>query len=111
MSGGKPEGAASGRPRAGGGGPVAVQWIVRGRVQGVGFRYFARSCARHLGVTGRVRNLPGGEVEIEAAGHRERLDMLYEAVRQGPAGAHVQGIEERVLAAVPAGWDTFEIDR
>ncbi len=93
------------------GGPIAVVWVVRGRVQGVGFRYFTRSCARQLGLGGRVRNLAGGEVEIEVAGSPERVRQLHAAVLQGPPGARVAAVEERALATVPEGWQTFEIDR
>jgi acylphosphatase len=88
----------------------AVRWLVAGRVQGVGFRYFVREVARDLGVTGRVRNLPGGEVEIEAAGDPAALDRLRERVRRGPPGARVAHLSEQELSAVP-GWDRFEIDR
>jgi acylphosphatase len=92
-------------------GPLAMRWVVRGRVQGVGFRYFVRACARQLGLVGRVRNLPGGEVEIEAAGEAGKVRELAAEVRQGPPGARVLGIEEHALPDVPPGWDAFDIDR
>jgi acylphosphatase len=88
----------------------AVRWLLAGRVQGVGFRYFAREAARELGVTGRVRNLSGGEVEVEAAGDARALDRLRERLREGPPGARVAHLSEQELSAVPA-WDRFEIDR
>jgi len=88
----------------------AVRWLLAGRVQGVGFRYFARQAARELGATGRVRNLPGGEVEVEAAGEPEALDRLRERLRQGPPGARVAHLSEQELTAAPR-WDRFEIDR
>ncbi len=87
----------------------AVRWLLAGRVQGVGFRYFTRRAARELGVTGRVRNLPSGEVEVEAAGDLRSLALLRERLRQGPPGAHVTDLAEEELAAAPAG-DKFEID-
>jgi acylphosphatase len=86
-----------------------VRWTLRGRVQGVGFRYFVRSAARQLGVAGRVRNLPGGEVEIEAAGEPEKVEELKRQVRQGPRGAAVVELREETPAAGP-DWETFEID-
>ena len=91
-------------------GRSAVRWRVRGRVQGVGFRWFTREAARELGVVGRVRNLADGTVEIEAAGPGPVLEQLKERVRQGPRGGRVDTLEEESLTTVPA-WDRFEIDR
>jgi acylphosphatase len=91
------------------GGRVALRLRLRGRVQGVGFRYFVRGVARELGVVGRVRNLPDGDVEIEIAGEPERVEELKAWVRQGPPGAVVAGLREEPLSAAPA-WDRFEID-
>jgi len=88
----------------------AVRWLLTGRVQGVGFRYFVRQTARELGVAGRVRNLPGGEVEVEAAGDPPTLARLRERLRQGPPGARVAHLDEQELSAVP-GWDRFDIER
>lgn len=91
-------------------GPRAVRWLLAGRVQGVGFRYFVRQAARELGLAGRVRNLPGGQVEVEAAGEPEALGRLRERLRQGPPGARVAHLSEEELTAAPP-WDRFEIDR
>jgi acylphosphatase len=84
-------------------------WL-SGRVQGVGFRWFTRQAARELGLTGRVRNLPDGRVEVEVAGGSEPLDAFRERLRQGPQGARVTGLEEQEISPVPA-WDGFVIDR
>jgi acylphosphatase len=111
-------GGAAGRGRAGGaagaGGPeqgerVALRLRLRGRVQGVGFRYFARGVARELGLTGRVRNLPNGEVEIEVAGERGKVEDFKAWMRQGPPGAAVAALDEEPLAGAPE-WDRFVID-
>ena len=83
---------------------------VSGRVQGVGFRWFTRHAARDLGLTGRVRNLPDGRVEVEAAGSPERLDALRERLRQGPPGSRVSGLEDPPIEDAPR-WDGFDIDR
>jgi len=88
----------------------AVRIRLTGRVQGVGFRFFVRQTARELGLTGRVRNLPGGEVEVEAAGGREPLARLREALRRGPPGARVATLAEQEITPVPE-WDRFDIDR
>ena len=88
----------------------AVRFRLSGRVQGVGFRWFVRRAAQELGVTGRVRNLPDGRVEAEAAGEPEALDAFRARLRQGPPGARVTRLEEEEMSAVPDG-DGFTIDR
>jgi len=89
--------------------PRALRIRLSGRVQGVGFRWFVRRAAQELGLTGRVRNLPDGRVEVEAAGTPERLDALREKLRQGPPGSRVTGLTEQELSPVPP-WDEFLID-
>jgi acylphosphatase len=95
--------------RQGKGERVALRLRLRGRVQGVGFRWFVRRVARELGLAGRVRNLRDGSVEIEVAGDPEKVKELEARVRQGPPGAAVAGLHEERLAAEP-DWDSFEID-
>jgi len=58
----------------------------------VGFRAFAEARAYHCGVTGYVRNLPSGEVEVVAEGDRKLLDTFLEELRRGPRGAHVRDV-------------------
>lgn len=70
----------------------ARRYIVRGRVQGVGFRWFVRQRARMLGLGGFVRNCDDGAVFVEASGARDRLDELESALRVGPAGALVSEV-------------------
>ena len=66
---------------------------VSGRVQGVGYRDFIVRSAQRLGVTGWVRNLHDGRVEMVAAGRDEALGALTEACRQGPPLARVEHVE------------------
>lgn len=67
---------------------------VRGRVQGVGFRWFVQRNGRALGLTGYARNLADGRrVEVVAEGERSALDQLLEALRQGPTGSYVEGVQ------------------
>lgn len=79
--------------------PSARRFIVSGRVQGVGFRFFAVRCARRLGVSGWVRNLPDGRVEVLAEGSEPAVAGLREELRRGPSGARVSDLEETVLPA------------
>jgi len=78
---------------------VRLQALLRGRVQGVGFRYFVRQQAEELGLVGWVRNLRDGRVELVAEGRRELLQQLAEALRRGPPGAQV---DEAILDWVEA---------
>jgi len=71
-----------------------VHLVIRGRVQGVGFRYFAVREARRLGVSGVVRNLADGAVEVEAEGDRPSLERLVEALKAGPRAARVGSVDE-----------------
>jgi len=86
----------------------AIHLIVRGRVQGVGFRYFIRAAADDAGVVGFVRNLPEGEVEIRAEGAPEALERLAEAARRGPRHASVTRVERRDEDASGA-FERFEV--
>lgn len=70
-----------------------VHLLVRGRVQGVGFRWFVREEARRLGVAGWVRNRNDGAVELMAEGEDRALIVLERAARSGPAGAVVEAVE------------------
>ena len=66
---------------------------VSGRVQGVGFRYFVRTAATRLGVTGWVRNDRDGSVRVEAEGSALRLNQLLEALSHGPSLAAVHDVK------------------
>ncbi len=92
---------------------VAARWTVRGRVQGVGFRYSTMRTARQVGVVGRVRNLADGRVEIEVAGAPEKVRQLEEWVRRGgPPGAVVAEVRVEPLdGETGQEWERFEIDR
>jgi acylphosphatase len=70
-------------------------YLVRGRVQGVGFRDYAQRVATTYGLTGYVRNLDDGRVEVYAAGPAEKLSDLSAALRRGPRMAEVRGLEEQ----------------
>ncbi len=67
--------------------------LVRGRVQGVGFRAFARRQALDLSIRGYVENLPDGRVEVVAEGERSELEHLLVKLREGPPHAEVSDID------------------
>jgi acylphosphatase len=67
--------------------------LVRGRVQGVGFRYFAESTARGQALTGWVRNTSDGNVELEAQGSEEGIAGFVEELRNGPRTGYVSDLQ------------------
>jgi acylphosphatase len=71
---------------------VARKYHVSGRVQGVGFRYFAHDAARREGLTGYVTNLTDGRVEVLAEGEAESLERFERALRQGPSRSRVEHV-------------------
>ena len=73
----------------------ARRWWVRGRVQGVGYRYFAQRAAAELGVAGYARNLDDGRVEVYAVGTEDRLSELAARLWRGPRWAEVRGVDEQ----------------
>lgn len=80
---------------------VGKRFLVAGRVQGVGYRYFARDAARLEGITGTVQNLEDGRVEVVASGEAEAMTRFERALRRGPAGARVDDVQ--VEPGPPAG--------
>lgn len=80
----------------------ALKIIVSGKVQGVYYRAWTESVAVELGLTGWVRNLSTGQVEILAEGPEDKLRELADRCRRGPEGAQVLGLEEDHLDATGA---------
>ena len=80
------------------------RYIINGRVQGVGFRYFAEEAAQREGVRGWVRNLPDRSVEIAAEGEADAMKRFDRAVRNGPPGARVDRVD--VSDAYPMAGET-----
>jgi acylphosphatase len=83
---------------------VARRFLISGRVQGVGFRYFTQHTAARENVHGRVRNLADGRVEAEAEGDAEAMERFERALRHGPPGARVEAVD--IEHIVPQGRDT-----
>jgi acylphosphatase len=72
----------------------ARKYIVRGRVQGVGFRWFVEREAAALGLTGWVRNREDSTVELVAAGDAEKLEQLKTRLAEGPRASRVDSVDE-----------------
>ena len=77
---------------------------IRGRVQGVGFRWWTRSLADRLGLEGGVRNCEDGTVEVQVRGLADRIAEFRSALTEGPPGARVEVVEE-----IPFRMDTEDI--
>lgn len=86
----------------------ARRWYIRGRVQGVGYRYFAQHSAQELGLTGYARNLDDGRVEVYAAGPPDKLAELAPLLHRGPRWADVRGVEEQEATVQVSG--AFRVD-
>src|SRR5437588_4668196 len=87
----------------------ARRFLVRGRVQGVGFRWFVEREAHILGIAGWVRNNPDSSVEVLAMGTRDQLSSLRSRLREGPRAARVDDVEEFEAGPV-AGLKSFRIE-
>jgi Acylphosphatases len=80
---------------------------VSGRVQGVYYRAYTRDRAKSLGINGWVRNIPGGGVEAVLEGERRQVGELLKAMKSGPSGSVVLGMELSEIEA--KGYNDFEI--
>jgi acylphosphatase len=90
---------------------MVLHFLIRGRVQGVGFRWFVHREAAELGLRGWVRNTDSGEVEIVAAGDSEALDDLRLELRKGSRGSRVDAVIEHELAESESeSLTTFQIE-
>lgn len=86
-----------------------IKLAIRGKVQGVGFRFSCMEVAYRYNVKGFVRNRSDGSVYVEAEGTDEKLKLFRDWCRKGPLWAKVEDVEEE--AGEPKGFDSFEISR
>jgi acylphosphatase len=77
---------------------MVLHFLIRGRVQGVGFRWFVHREASELELKGWVRNTEDGDVEVVAAGDTEGLTELRTSLRRGPRGSRVDEVIQHTLA-------------
>jgi acylphosphatase len=90
---------------------MVLHFLIQGRVQGVGFRWFVQREASELALRGWVRNTEDGHVEVVAAGDAEDLDELRTSLRRGPRGSRVDRIVEHTLTESEAeGLTNFSIE-
>jgi acylphosphatase len=89
----------------------AKRFFVSGRVQGVGFRFFAERTATSLGVGGFVKNLFDGRVEVYAIGSAEQMDALRSALRRGPRIGYVDRVDEHDAEILREYANLFSIER
>lgn len=87
---------------------IARRYFVRGRVQGVGYRWFVEAAAAELDLTGYVRNLDDGRVEVYAVGPAEKLSELAGRLWKGPRLSDVRGVDEQDAAVQQ--YETFHIE-
>jgi acylphosphatase len=87
---------------------VARRFVVRGRVQGVGFRYFAVRAARRCGVVGTVRNISDGSVEAVAEGPAASVSAFREELERGPSFGSVGSVDESELT-VTGRFKSFDV--
>ena len=85
------------------------QVLYAGRVQGVGFRYSVKHAAEGYEVTGWVRNLPDGRVELQAGGTREEVEGFLRSIAQGPLARHIKEAVAADIEPFPPGSSGFEI--
>ncbi len=86
-----------------------VRMIVCGRVQGVGYRYYVQAQAQHFGIKGYVRNLPSGEVEVDAEGERSSLSHFILHCKKGPT---LSDIKNCYIHDIPYfGFKQFSVKR
>ena len=78
----------------------ARRFLISGRVQGVGYRYFAERSAHETGVTGWARNLDDGRVEVHANGTEKQLEDFEGRLRTGPRFADVRSVESSEAAVL-----------
>jgi acylphosphatase len=88
---------------------LQLRFLIEGRVQGVGYRYFCRDRALQLGIKGYAKNLPDGRVEVIAEGNEGQLAQLESALREGPSFGRVDTLLKTVSEIGSSAYADFSI--
>jgi acylphosphatase len=91
--------------------PVQKHLKIRGRVQGVGFRYFTTKKAGEYGVKGWVKNMPDGTVEVFMSGEKQSVERMKRLLHSGPVSAHVTSIDELPVEGQSEAFYDFSVRR
>ncbi|MBN1824507.1 MAG: acylphosphatase [Endomicrobiales bacterium] len=86
-----------------------INTVIHGRVQGIGYRWFVQRTARMLSLTGWVKNLDDGSVEIEAEGTKETLDGFLNALNKDHPGAYIKDVKTEWMNTTKRTYFDFEI--
>ena len=90
--------------------PIAKRFYISGMVQGVGYRFFARRLAATLHISGYVRNLLDGRVEVYAVGTAQQLQSVRKELKRGPSNASVDEVAEEGAEILPQYLQDFSIE-
>jgi acylphosphatase len=85
------------------------RWLISGRVQGVGFRWFVARQAEQLGIRGWTRNLPDGRVEVVGRGAASAVAAFERAIARGPRISRVDSVEKAEGSADVTDYNSFDI--
>lgn len=88
---------------------VSIQVFYEGHVQGVGFRYTVKQIAKGFDLTGSVRNLPDGRVELQTTGDEDEVNAFLEAIEQSQLRAHIKKQSRMPLPDPPPAFHGFQI--
>lgn len=89
---------------------IAKRYYVSGFVQGVGYRFFAQRVAARLGISGYVKNLFDGRVEVYAIATQQQLGALRDELKRGPRGATVEEVAEDDAELIPECENNFVVE-
>ena len=84
--------------------------IISGHVQGVGYRFYTTRVAEMTGVSGWVRNLPDGSVEVTAVGDDDQIRLFLSALEKGPAYSQVERIDKEITGVQDNEFNSFEVE-
>lgn len=91
--------------------PIQKHLKIKGRVQGVGFRYFTVKQAEDLGLTGWVKNIADGSVDVVIEGSKKQIEQMISRLHKGPVSARVSDVIEIKQKEAQENYTTFSVRR